>query len=127
MEVRGGTAIKFTVTKGQRKLKKELELPILPRLRKSIDLTPSRHLTYLVAPSGKPYGHGGFGNWFRKRCDEAGLSNCSAHGLRKAGATLAAENGASAHQLMAIFGWSSLKDAELYTPHAAGYIALVPP
>ena len=32
--------------------------------------------------------------------------------------TLAPENGASAHQLMAIFGWSSLKDAELYTRRA---------
>jgi site-specific recombinase XerD len=118
MEVRAGTALKFTVTKGRRRFKKELELPILPRLRKSIDATPSQHLTYLLTPSGKPYGHGGFGNWFRKRCDEAGLPKCAAHGLRKAGATLAAENGASAHQLMAIFGWSSLKDAELYTRRA---------
>jgi integrase len=118
MEVHDGTALKFVVTKGQRRFRKELELPILPRLRNSIDATPSRHLTYLVTPSGKPYGHGGFGNWFRKRCNEAGLSKCSAHGLRKAGATLAAENGASAHQLMAIFGWSSLKDAEGYTRKA---------
>jgi hypothetical protein len=35
--------------------------------------------------------------------------------LRKAGATIAANNGASAHQLMAIFGWDSLKQAEVYT------------
>jgi hypothetical protein len=27
--------------------------------------------------------------------------------LRKAGATIAANNGASAHQLMAIFGWDT--------------------
>ena len=32
----------------------------------------------------------------RERCDEAGLLHCSAHGLRKAGATIAAENGVSA-------------------------------
>jgi len=35
--------------------------------------------------------------------------------LRKAGATIAAENGATARQLMAIFGWSTLKMPELYT------------
>ncbi|MCE3248703.1 MAG: integrase family protein, partial [Geminicoccaceae bacterium] len=41
--------------------------------------------------------------------------HCSAHGLRKAGATIAAENGATEHQLMAIFGWDSPKQAALYT------------
>jgi hypothetical protein len=38
--------------------------------------------------------------------------------LRKAGATIAAENGATAHQLMAIFGWDTLKQAEVYTKAA---------
>jgi hypothetical protein len=38
-----------------------------------------------------------------------------AHGLRKAGASIAAENGATAHQLMAMFGWDTLKMAERYT------------
>jgi hypothetical protein len=38
--------------------------------------------------------------------------------LRKAGATIAAENGATAHQLMAIFGWDTLKHAEVHTKAA---------
>jgi hypothetical protein len=38
--------------------------------------------------------------------------------LRKAGATIAGENGATAHQLMAIFGWDTLKRAEVYTKAA---------
>ncbi|MDA9445795.1 hypothetical protein XI01_03415 [Bradyrhizobium sp. CCBAU 21360] len=38
-----------------------------------------------------------------------------AHGLRKAGATMAAENRAAPHQLKAIFGWRTLSQAELYT------------
>jgi hypothetical protein len=38
--------------------------------------------------------------------------------LRKAGATIAANNGATAHQLMAIFGWESINMAELYTRKA---------
>jgi len=45
----------------------------------------------------------------------AALPDCSAHGLRKAAATSFAEAGATAYQLMAWFGWKSLKKAERYT------------
>jgi hypothetical protein len=31
---------------------------------------------------------------------------------------MAAENGATAHQLMAIFGWETLRQAEVYTRNA---------
>jgi integrase len=48
---------------------------------------------------------------------EAGVPG-RAHGLRKAGATIAAENGATAHQLMSIFGWRMLEQAEVYTEKA---------
>jgi len=54
----------------------------------------------------------GFGNRFRDWCNEAGPQHCSAHGCRKAGAMIAAENGATSHQLMAIFGWETLRQAE---------------
>ena len=63
----------------------------------------------------RPFTDAGFGNKFRQWRNEAGLRHCSAHGLRKAGATLAAHNGATTKQLMAIFGWSSSKMADLYT------------
>jgi len=72
----------------------------------------------LATEFGKPFTANGFGNWFRKRCNEAGLEHCTAHGLRKAGATIAAENGATEHQLMAIFGWESPKQAAIYTRKA---------
>jgi hypothetical protein len=52
----------------------------------------------------KPFTSIGFGNCFRNWCDSAGLLNFSAHVLRRAGATIAAEHGATAHELMAIFG-----------------------
>lgn len=38
--------------------------------------------------------------------------------VRKAGATMAADNGATEHQLMAIYGWESPKQAALYTRKA---------
>lgn len=55
---------------------------------------------------GRAFTGNGFGNRMRKWCDDARLSHCSALGRRKAGATIAAENGATEAQLMAIFGCS---------------------
>lgn len=97
---------------------KKRSLPMLPALRAIIDATPSGQLVYLVTQFGKPFTAPGFGNKFREWCDEAGLKHCSAHGCRKAGARIAAENGATAHQLMAIFGWETLRQAEVYTRNA---------
>jgi len=54
----------------------------------------------------------------RQWCDQADLSQCSMHGLRKAGATIAADNGATDSQLMAIFGWTTKKQTTLYTKKA---------
>lgn len=114
---RGGM-LRFVEFKGRRKLRKERELPILAPLQCAIDASKCGHLAYLVTEFGKPFTAAGFGNWFRRRCNDAGLPHCSAHGLRKAAAKIAAENGATAHQLMAIFGWTTLKEAERYTKAA---------
>lgn len=95
-----------------------IELPVLPALQAIIDASPTRDLAYVLTGLGKAFTPAGFGNWFSERCNQAGLVHCSAHGLRKAGASIAAENGASPHQLMAIFGWLTLKEAERYTQAA---------
>jgi integrase len=108
--VRGGKLVLV-----QRKTRKRLTLPILPVLQQVIDASPCGDLTFLVNDLGRPFTDAGFGNKFRQWCDQAGLQHCTAHGLRKAGAVIAANNGATAHQLLAIFGWSSLEMAELYT------------
>lgn len=108
----------FTEGKGAERHPKQRAIPILPELQEVIDATPSGHMTYLVTEFGKPFTAPGFGNKFRDWCNQAGLPHCSAHGLRKAGATLAADNGATEHQLMAIYGWASPKQAALYTKRA---------
>lgn len=117
----------FTITKGaERKGRpgetapgpKRVALPILAELRAVLDATPSGHLTYLVTERGKPFTAPGFGNKFHNWCNEAGLPHCSAHGIRKYDATFAAENGATEHQLMAMFGWDSPKQAAVYTRKA---------
>jgi integrase len=99
----------------QRKTRVVVELPVLPALQQSLDATPTGELTFLISEHGRGFSAAGFGNWFRERCDEAGLPDCSAHGLRKASAARAAENGATANQLMAMFGWLNIREAERYT------------
>ena len=104
--------------KGRKRRVVMLEIPVLPILEDEMVAGPAGNMTLLMTEQGKPFSAAGFGNWFRDRCNEAGLPHCSAHGLRKAGATRAAENGASVHQLMSIFGWLTMKEAEHYTRSA---------
>jgi integrase len=94
------------------------EKPILPALADVLGGSPLGDLTFLVTDFGHAFTANGFGNWFRKRCNEAGLPHCTAHGLRKAGATIAAENGATDRQLMALYDWTSAKQANVYTAAA---------
>lgn len=110
--------LNFTATKGRKRSPTRLSLPILSELQEIIDATECGHLAFLVTEFGKPFTANGFGNRFKKWCVEAGLPHCSAHGLRKAGAVIAAENGATDHQLMAIFGWKTIKEAQRYTKAA---------
>jgi integrase len=100
----------------QQKTGTVLSVPIHPVLKIVIDATPSNHLTFLTTSGGKPFTPEGFGNWFRKACNEAGLpKGCSAHGLRKAACRRLAEAGCSVHQIAAISGHASLKEVERYT------------
>ena len=105
----------FTATKNRHRKPMRVVIPILPELQSVLDASQCGDITYLVTEYGRPFTVAGFGNWFRDRCNEAGLAHCSAHGLRKAGAATAAENGATEHQLMSIFAWATTKEPERYT------------
>jgi integrase len=95
-------------------------LPVFKQLNESLEATQTGDLAFLVTERGKPFSTGAsFGNWFAKQCTVAGLPDeCRAHGLRKAGATIAADEDATPHELMAMFGWSRLSMAEMYTKEA---------
>jgi site-specific recombinase XerD len=88
---------------------------VMPRLQEAIDAMPaSDHLTFLVTAQGTPFAAAGFGNWSRDVCRAAKLpERCTSHGLCKAAATYLAEQGATDHQLMAWFGWSSISQAQV--------------
>lgn len=112
--------LKFRVFKNRLRKHVEVEIPVLPELQRIIDATPEKgDLTFLISDHGRPWANGdSFGNRFRDWCRAAGLPHCSPHGLRKAGASIAAENGATDSQLMAIYGWTDPKMPALYTRKA---------
>jgi integrase len=91
-----------------------VHIPLLDVLKRTLDAGPTGDLAFICTAHGRPYVKEALGNAFKDACVAAGILNKSAHGLRKAAATRAAENGATAHELMAIFGWVNIKEAELY-------------
>ena len=107
--VRDGVVTIRTAKTGQ-----AVTLPILPALAASIAAAPTGDLAFITGVGGRPMVKEAFGNWFREVCNKAGVPG-SAHGLRKAGATRAANNGATEAQLEAIFGWRGGGMAALYT------------
>lgn len=102
----------------QSKTGAELELEILPELQAALDTTPSGHLTFLTTEYGKPFTAAGFGNWFRDRCNEAGLQGFSAHGLRHTALTRFANAGATGHEIAAWSGHRTLREVSRYTRSA---------
>jgi integrase len=87
-------------------------------LFEAIAATPTGDETFLVTEHGKPFSTAGLGNWFRDRCDEAGLPHCTMHGLRKALTRRAANLRLSQQQLKAIGQWSSDKEVKIYADDA---------
>ena len=102
----------------QEKTDTPLLIPIHPALADVLAAVPRNNLTFLVTERGKSFSAAGFGNWFRDRCDEAGLPQCSAHGLRKCAATRLADAGCSLHQVMAMTGHRSMSEVARYTKAA---------
>lgn len=102
----------------QQKTGRALEIPIHAELARIFAATPSGHLTFLATAQGAPYTPTGFGNLFRRWCLEAGLPQCSPHGLRKACARRLAEAGCSAHEIASITGHKTLAEVQRYAAAA---------
>lgn len=103
------------LTLRQSKTGTEVEIPLHPVLRASLDALPKKNMTFLLTEYGKPFAVAGFGNWFRDRVTEAGLPDgLSAHGLRKAACRRLAEAGCTGPQIMAISGHKNLKEVQTY-------------
>jgi integrase len=109
----------FRQYKGRKTKPVHLEIPIIQELQRLIDVTPSAGTTFISTAFDKPFTSNGFGNRFRKWCDEAGLFHCSVHGLRKAAASRLAELGCTEQEIMAITGHRTSKEVVRYTRAAS--------
>lgn len=92
-------------------------LPMLAELEATLSAGPTGDLAFIAARDGRPLTKESLGNMFSDACRAAGIQK-SAHGLRKAAATHAANRGATVAQLEAIFGWEGGRMASLYTRSA---------
>ena len=110
----------WTAEKNDKRKPVNVSTPVMADLAKAIAACPlAGSQTFLVNKQGKPFSKGGFGSWFRRACDAAGLLNRSLHGVRKAGATRLAEEGcATTKQLQAWGGWATLVQPARYTEKA---------
>lgn len=109
--IANGSAL-FTPSKTGR----AMGMMIAPDLRAAIDaMAVVGTETYLVTDYGKPFTKDGFGNKIREWCDEAGLPQCTIHGLRKAIARRAADTEATQQQLKAVGGWRGDSEVTIYT------------
>jgi len=103
----------------QSKTGTEMNIPIADPLADIIAATPMVGVkTFLVTDYGRPFTPAGFGGWFRDRCNEAGLANCSAHGLRKAFMRRMAEAGCSEDYIASISGHRDTRVIRLYVAAA---------
>lgn len=99
----------------QEKTGAELSLPVVPGLKQSLDTVDDGQMLYIVTQFGVGYTAGGFGNWFNGSARKAGLVKCTAHGLRKTGATRLADKGYSESVIMAWTGHQTPKEVLRYT------------
>lgn len=94
-----------------------VSIPVHPDLAEMLArCAPDR--PFLATSYGKSRSPAGLGNSMREWCDQAGLSECSAHGLRKACARRLAEAGATPHEIMAVTGHKTLSEVQRYTDSA---------
>jgi integrase len=117
-------------SKTERSTGKSLTIKIMPELQAALDAIPKAAradgvLMFLVNDYGRPFASAAaFGNKFANWCRKAGLEavecadgrtrNYRAHGLRKAALRILAHHGATAVELQAVSGHSSLAQLQEY-------------
>jgi len=99
----------------QQKTNTPLMIPLASELKVAIEGLPRDAPAFVTTEYGKPFAVAGFGNWMRKRCDEAGLPKCTSHGLRNACSVRLAEAGCTLHEIKSITGHNSDAEVRRYT------------
>ena len=95
-----------------------IDIPIHAELQAALDRVPRDRFTFLETHQGRARSAAGLGNSMRRWCDQAGLSECTAHGLRKLCATRLANAGCTDAEIMAVTGHQSRAEVTRYTKAA---------
>ncbi len=95
-----------------------IDIRIHPDLAEVLNLIPRNRFTFLQTSQGRARSAKGLGTRMREWCDQAGLPECSAHGLRKAIARRLAEAGCTPHEIASVTGHATLKEVERYSRDA---------
>lgn len=96
-----------------------VDMAVSEDLQKALEAAPRKHVTVINTEYGKPYTVDGFSRFMRDAITAAGLPlDCQPHGLRKTLGRMLADAGASAHDIMAALGHTTLAEAERYTREA---------
>ena len=99
VQIGGRTWLRWKQSKAPHGL---VEMPMSAALL--AELHGSGNMTYLINAYGAPFSHAGFGNRFRKWCDEAGLTGKSVHGVRKGLSAILTGQGASTTEIDVLLG-----------------------
>lgn len=100
---------------------KRIDLPVAPALAAALDAMPEGSTgadALIITQHGKPYTRNGLTHKMREWCDQAGLPQCTAHGLRKALTRRSAELGTSQQGLKALGQWSQDREVAIYAASA---------
>ena len=97
----------------------QVDTDVSDDLAKALEATPRKHVCVITTAYGKPFTVDGFSGFMRDAISKAGLPlDCQPHGLRKTLGRLLADAGATAHDIMAALGHTTLAEAEHYTREA---------
>lgn len=103
----------------QNKTGRPIWITIHKNLARSLAKTPMKGMYLIGTQAGDMRSDKALGGYFRRACNDAGIPvGYSLHGLRKSCGTRLADAGCTAHQIMAILGHVSLREAERYTVEA---------
>lgn len=93
----------------------ETNIRIMPQLAEALAPFEGEEGPYLKTVFGKGFTSNGFGGWFRRKVDAAGLpKECSAHGLRKSMSRRLAESGATNQEGRSVTGHKTDREFTRY-------------
>lgn len=101
----------------QAKTGERVEIPVSAELAEALAHAPAGALTFVPERNGRPRTAAGFGAWWRRACEAAGVS-ARAHGLRHTMGGDLAEAGESALRISSILGHADSAQSEHYTKQA---------